>query len=147
MRLSDLKSMNSYTGAYADRKYIKRCSYRKEFEIDSEIMDVVSVKLTVDADGNEVPMTSTKSGDIIYDHRIYIPFTGKDGVKYYTSTKSPLIRNLIRKLPIIKTEEGRNGDVINYHEKIDGLLVFGMADYKYGENEVPVTTLEDAEEE
>lgn len=146
MKLSELKAMNSSTPSlYAGRKYIKRCGYRREFEIDAEIIDILTVKMITDENGNEAPMRSPKTGEILYDHRIFIPFKGRDGQQYLTQTKSPLIRSLIRKLPVTKTEEV-DGETWNYHEPIEGLLVFGEGDYKYGENTVPVTTLEEAEE-
>lgn len=131
---------------YNGRKYINRCGYRKEFEIDEDIVVVLFPKMVIKEDGTKAPMLS-KNAEPIMDRRIYIPFVGADGVKYLTQTKSPLIYRLIRNLPVKGSEKDQAGNDIVYLERIEGKLRFGEDDYKYGDKTVPVVTLEAAEED
>lgn len=146
MRLKQLKQMNSNVPElYIGREYVERCEYTKEFTIDTEILVVLTPKTVKDADGNTQPMISQK-GRPIMDRLIYLPFTGKDGVKRFTMTKSPLIWRLVRNLPVVLEDADHGDEKWQYLEPIEGTLRFTRESYKYGDKSVPVATLEDAEE-
>ena len=145
MKFEELKSIASGIPAeYADRKYIKKCSYRKAFEIDADIISISEVKMVKKEDGTREPMMSQK-GNVIEDGRFYIPFKGADGVTYLTQTKSPLIRALFRNLPVLD-EQVTDGQITRRLERVEGSLVFTEKPYKYGDKTLDVVTLEAAEE-
>lgn len=147
MKFEELQAISKGTPSiYIGRKYITRCNYRKTFEIDEEIIVVLTPKMVTKEDGSEEPMLS-KNNIPIMDRRIYLPFKGADGQKYLTQTKSPHVYRLVRNLPVTKTEKDGYGNDLEYHEAIEGLLRFGEKDYKYGDKTVPVVTLEAAEED
>lgn len=146
MKFEELKSVASgIPAAYADRKYIRKCQYRKAFEIDAEIISVSEVKMIEKEDGTKIPMMSQK-GNVIEDTRFYIPFKGKDGIYYLTQTKSPLIRSLFRNLPVLSEEKSEDGTITRHLEKIEGELIFTEKPYKYGEKSLDVVTLEAVDE-
>lgn len=147
MKFEELQAIAKGTPEiYLGRKYIQRCGYRKPFEIDEQIIVQLTPKMVEDENGNETPMLGKDGATPIMDKLINIPFKGADGVCYLTKTKSPLVYKLIRNLPVVKEEKDKYGNTLVYYEKIEGLLVFGEDDYKYGEKTVPVVTLEGAEE-
>lgn len=147
MKFEELQAISKGTPSiYIGRKYINRCNYRKPFEIDEQIVVVLTPKMVKDENGNETPMLSKKNEPIM-DKRIYIPFKTQDGQSCLTQTKSPLIYRLVRNLPVTKTEKDGYGNDVEYHEAIEGLLRFGESEYKYGDKSVPVVTLEAAEED
>ena len=146
MRFDELKAIAQGTPEiYLGRKYIQRCNYRKTFEIDDVIITQITPKMTEDEAGNKTQMLS-KAGEPVFDYLIYLPYTGADGQKYLSKTKSPLIWRLIRNLPVTKTEDDAFGNKLEYREKIEGVLMFGEGEYKYGDKTAPVATLEAAEE-
>lgn len=147
MRFEQLEnSTKGMPTEYADRQYIKRCAYRGDFEIDSEILAVSVPKMVEKEDGTTVPMLS-KTGQPIEDIRYYIPFKAvKDGKLYLTQTKSPLIRRLFKNLPVISEEKNDRGEVVRKLERVEGILRFTNKEYRYGDESLPVVTLESAEE-
>lgn len=147
MKFDELQAISKGTPSiYIGRKYINRCNYRKTFEIDEEIIVVLTPKMITKEDGSEEPMLS-KNNTPIMDRKVYLPFKGADGQEYLTQTKSPLVYRLVRNLPVTKTEKDAFGNDLEYHEKIEGKLRFGEEDYKYGDKTAPVVILEAAEEE
>lgn len=147
MKFEELQSIASgIPPVYSDRKYIKKCQYRKSFEIDDEIISISEVKMIEKEDGTITPMMSQR-GNVIEDIRFYIPFRGNnDGIYYLTQTKSPLIRSLFRNLPVLSEEKTENGTVTRHLEKIEGKLMFTEKPYKYGDKSLDVVTLEAADE-
>lgn len=147
MQIKELQAKSKGTPAiYAGRKYISRCNYRREFEIDEQIVVTLIPKMIQDENGNETPMLN-KQNEPIMERRIYIPFRTDDGELCLTQTKSPLIWNLIKNLPVIKTEKNIFGNDTEYRECIEGKVRFGEGEYRYGDKKVPVVTLEAAEED
>ena len=131
---------------YLGRKYIAKCNYRKPFEIDEKILVVLTPKMIKKEDGSEEPMLRKDGVTPIMDHLVNLPFVGADGTKYLTKTKSPLIYRLVKNLPIEKEEKDKYGNTLVYYEQIEGKLIFGEGEYKYGDKIAPVVTLEAYEE-
>ena len=147
MKFEELQAIAKGTPEiYLGRKYISRCNYRKAFEIDEQIIVQLTPKMVEDAEGNETPMLGKDGVTPIMDRLINLPFKGTDGTKYLTKTKSPLIYRLIRNLPVIKEEQDKFGNTLVYYEAIEGKLMFGEDDYRYGDKTAPVPTLEAAED-
>lgn len=147
MKIEELQAISKGIPVlYNGRRYINRCNYRREFEIDEDILAILTPKTVDKEDGSKEPMLS-KKGEPIMDYRVYIPFVGADGIKSVTQTKSPLIYRLIRNLPVKWSEKDEKGNTIIYYEGIEGKLRFGEGDYSYGDKTVPVVTLEAAEED
>ena len=147
MKFEELQAIAKGTPEiYLGRKYITRCNYRKAFEIDEQIIVQLTPKTIEDSEGNELPMLAKDGVTPIMDRLINIPFKGADGQKYLTKTKSPLVYKLIRNLPVIKEEKDKYGNTLVYYEPIEGKLIFGEDDYRYGDKTAPVVTLEAAEE-
>ena len=146
MKFEELQAISKGTPEiYLGRTYIKKCNFRKPFEIDEQIIVQLTPKMTEDENGNESPMLA-KDGAPIMDRLIHIPFKDAAGNQYLTKTKSPLIYRLIKNLPVMKEEKDKYGNTLVYYEKIEGELVFGEGEYTYGKETVPVVTLEAAEE-
>lgn len=147
MKFEELQAIAKGTPEiYLGREYVKRCGYRKAFEIDEQIIVQLTPKMVELEDGSEIPMLAKDGVTPITDKLIHIPFKGADGVQYLTKTKSPLIYKLIRNLPVMKEEEDKYGNKLVYYEPIEGKLVFGEGEYTYGDKTAPVPTLEAAEE-
>ena len=147
MKFEELQAIAKGTPEiYLGRKYVAKCNYRKPFEIDEQIIVVLIPKMVKNEDGTEVPMMKKDGVTPVLDSLVNIPFLGNDGVKYLTKTKSPLIYRLVRNLPVEKEEKDKYGNDLIYYEKIDGKLIFGEGEYKYGGKTAPVVTLEAFEE-
>ena len=147
MRFEELQAIAKGTPEiYLGRKYIARCGYRKPFEIDEQIIVQLTPKMVKDEEGNETPMLGKDGATPIMDRLVNLPFKGAYGTKYLTKTKSPIIYRLRRNLPVVKEEKDKFGNTLVYYEQIEGQLVFGEEDYKYGDKTAPVPTLEEAEE-
>ena len=146
MKFEELQAISKGTPEiYLGRTYIKKCNFRKAFEIDEQIIVQLTPKMTEDENGNETPMLAKDGMTPIMDRLIHIPFKDAAGVQYLTKTKSPLIYRLIKNLPVVKEEKDKYGNTLVYYEKIEGELVFGEGEYTYGKETVPVVTLEAAE--
>lgn len=147
MKFEELQAITKGTPEiYLGRKYISKCNYRKPFEIDEKILVVLTPKMVKNEDGTEEPMTGKDGVTPIMDRLVNIPFTGADGTKYLTKTKSPLIYKLVKNLPVVKEEKDKFGNTLIYYEEIEGTLIFGEGEYKYGDKTAPVVTLEAYEE-
>lgn len=147
MKFNELQAIAKGTPEiYLGRKYVAKCNYRKPFEIDEKIIVVLTPKMVKKEDGTEEQMMGKDGVTPIMDHLVNLPFTGADGVKYLTKTKSPLIYRLVKNLPVEKEEQDKFGNTLIYYEQIEGKLVFGEGEYKYGDKNAPVVTLEAYEE-
>lgn len=143
MKFEELQAISKGTPEiYLGRKYVAKCNYRKPFEIDEKIIVVLTPKMVKKEDGTEEQMVGKDGVTPIMDHLVNLPFTGTDGVKCLTKTKSPLIYRLVKNLPVEKEEQDKFGNTLVYYEQIEGKLVFGEGEYKYGEKTAPVVTLE-----
>ena len=147
MQIGELQALaKGVPEIFVGRKFVSTFNYRRSFEIDAPILVTLIPKMITKEDGSQTQMVRKDGVTPIYDTSVTIGFVGSDGVKYFTRTRSPLVYRLVKNLPVEQKEQDRFGNDLIYYEKIEGKLVFGQGEYKYGDKVAPVVTLEEYEE-
>lgn len=129
---------------YSGREIMKIEQISETFTIDGNISIKRRQKTAVDADGNVVGMVSTK-GNPIEDRVVFLPVKLESGSSVVIATKSPLILQMFRSLPVSETQDfGKTAKLDIIDVEIEGTMVFGQGPYKYGSREIMVPILKEA---
>ena len=129
---------------YSGREIMKIEQVTEPFTIDGNVSIKRRQKTAVDADGNVIGMVSEK-GNPIEDRVVFLPLKLESGASAVVASKSPLILQMFRSLPVADTQDfGKTAKLDIIDIEIEGKMIFTQGPYKYGSREIMVATLKEA---